>query len=533
MQIPSCRSRLLSGNLLKAAQQLAGIVSPHVSRQSIHSTSSSSLSVSRLSAACQLARRCCQAEPVLVNLDVQQLRRVACSSYRQAQSSQGRGFAAQAFSKSGSISQHVVTRKQSTLAASMPGAASKLAPQQHRHVLTGAAAQTAGLSDRARKQIGFWLAGCSGWVFSMVVLGGMTRLTRSGLSMTDWKFTGEASPQSLADWEAEFNKYKQSPEYRKVNRSMSLEEFKFIYWMEYAHRMWGRALGFVFAVPAVYFGFRGYINLALSKNLGLFFLMGGTQGLVGWWMVKSGLQEPKTEWDTPRVSPYRLAAHLTSAFAIYSGLLWTSLNMLYPVSSAALAPAAATAGASALRRVAHPLAAIIGITAVSGVFVAGMDAGRAYNDFPYMAGQWIPDEYWAIRGWRGFFENTAAVQLHHRVLASTTLVSVLTTWVLFRGRPLPHASRQILHGLAAMTAVQVALGITTLMTHVPASLGSAHQAGALTLFSLVLALIHSLRRGPSSVVKAQSTLRQYSLPLATGGVLAVGAAVTLDRSQAV
>lgn len=161
MQIPSCRSRLLSGNLLKAAQQLAGIVSPHVSRQSIHSTSSSSLSVSRLSAACQLARRCCQAEPVLVNLDVQQLRRVACSSYRQAQSSQGRGFAAQAFSKSGavrskdlidqcchvcgvapdgstwalswracsgSISQHVVTRKQSTLAASMPGAASKLAP---------------------------------------------------------------------------------------------------------------------------------------------------------------------------------------------------------------------------------------------------------------------------------------------------------------------------------------------------------------------------------------------------------------------
>jgi cytochrome c oxidase assembly protein subunit 15 len=155
------------------------------------------------------------------------------------------------------------------------------------------------MSSGARKAVGWWLAGSAGWVFSMVVLGGVTRLTRSGLSMTEWKFTGERPPWSQADWEAEFAKYKASPEYRKINRGMSLEEFKFIYWMEYAHRMWGRILGLVFAGPAVYFAAKGYINKPLAKRLGLLFAMGGGQGLVGWWMVKSGLEEPSSEWDTP------------------------------------------------------------------------------------------------------------------------------------------------------------------------------------------------------------------------------------------
>ncbi|KAA6429600.1 MAG: cytochrome c oxidase assembly COX15-like, partial [Trebouxia sp. A1-2] len=467
----------------KAVQSVAESALPLWSRQSTQLTSAYSASGSAVGAACLLAKRHCHSGTFNIALNTHQVRHLVQTVLTSNTAGQGRGFAAQAIIRSVPRLQHVIKRKQSTLAATLPGAHSAVAHQQQR--LSGALAQTAGLSNSARKQVGWWLAGCSGWVFSMVVLGGMTRLTRSGLSMTDWKFTGERPPQSLAEWQVEFEKYKQSPEYRKVNRRMSLDEFKFIYWMEYAHRMWGRALGFVFAVPAVYFGVRGYINMALAKSLGLFFLMGGTQGLVGWWMVKSGLQEPKSEWDTPRVSPYRLAAHLTSAFVIYSGLLWTTLNMFFPTSAAAVAPSSAVAGTAALRKVAHPLAALIAITAISGVFVAGMDAGHAYNDFPYMNGRWVPDEYWAVQGWRGFFENTAAVQLHHRLLASTTLISVLTTWAVFRGKVLPHASRQLLNGLAAVTALQVTLGITNsddLM--LPASLGSCTSGRCTHRFSL-------------------------------------------------
>jgi len=207
---------------------------------------------------------------------------------------------------------------------------------------TGAAALTAGLAPSQRHALAWWLGGSSAWVFSMVVLGGVTRLTRSGLSMTDWKFTGEKPPQTEIEWEQEFSRYQLSPEYRRVNSSMNVEEFKFIYWMEWAHRMWGRGLGLAFALPAAWFAARGAINRPLARRLGLLFLMGGSQGLVGWWMVRSGLQEPQA-LDVPRVSPYRLAAHLTSAFAIYATLVWTTLSVAFPH------PPALTAGSPAAR----------------------------------------------------------------------------------------------------------------------------------------------------------------------------------------
>ena len=199
-----------------------------------------------------------------------------------------------------------------------------------------AAALSEGLSPGSRRALGWWLGGCSAWVAALIVLGGVTRLTRSGLSMTTWKFTGERVPRTRAEWEAEFELYRRSPEWARVNRSMTLEEFKFIYFMEYAHRTVGRALGAVFALPALGFALAGRVNRALARRLLLLFTMGGTQGLVGWWMVRSGLDDPADPHAVPRVSPYRLASHLVSAFAIFATLAWTTLDLARP------APAAST-----------------------------------------------------------------------------------------------------------------------------------------------------------------------------------------------
>ena len=346
--------------------------------------------------------------------------------------------------------------------------------------------------------MGAWLWGGAGWVFTLVVLGGVTRLTRSGLSMTDWKFTGEKAPRTPADWEAEFGKYRASPEFQRVNKSMSLDEFKFIFWMEYAHRMWGRTLGLYFALPVAYFAARGYLTRRLSKRLAVLFAAGGTQGLVGWWMVRSGLEQPRREYDVPRVSPYRLAAHLSTAFAIYSGLLWTALDVSRPVpvlADVALSGRQLLASLLARRRF-HGLAGLIGITAVSGAFVAGLDAGHAYNTFPLMGGHLIPEEYWdpELSALRNCFENTAAVQFHHRVLALTTAGSIAAAWAAVQaGPPLPRAAAVAIHVLGGTVVAQVTLGITTLLSNVPVWLGSAHQAGALTLFSVALLVLHTLR----------------------------------------
>ena len=354
---------------------------------------------------------------------------------------------------------------------------------------------------RAVKQVTYWLVGGCAWVFSMVVIGGMTRLTRSGLSMTDWKFQYEHPPLTLEDWEREFDKYKQSPEYQKTNIGMTLEEYKFIYWMEYGHRMWGRVLGIYFAAPLAYFSYKGYITSKLMRRLGVFFVLGATQGMIGWWMVKSGLKQTEEQkFDVPRVSPYRLATHLAGAFTIYTGMVWTTLNVMNPVSPAQL-PAATEALISAtkqLRKAAHPLAGLIGLTAISGAYVAGMDAGRAYNTFPLMDGKVVPDEYlkdWESKGWRNFFENTAAVQFNHRVLALTTLASVSAVHAMFRGNAaLSSQSKLHLNALMGVTVAQVGLGITALLYHVPAELGSAHQANALILFTVILSLMHSARK---------------------------------------
>lgn len=354
---------------------------------------------------------------------------------------------------------------------------------------------------RAQKAVGIWLFGSAAWVFSMVMLGGITRLTRSGLSMTDWKFTGSLPPLSDEEWLQEFEKYKQSPEYKRVNKGMSLEDFKFIYWMEYAHRMWGRGLGIIFALPFSYFLRKGYITLRLGLKLSALFALGAGQGLIGWWMVKSGLEEPPSEYAQPRVSPYRLAAHLTSAFVIYTGLFWTALSVVMPEPPAE--SVAWVRGAAKVKKLALPVSFIVGITAVSGAFVAGNDAGRAYNTFPKMGDTWIPDDIFNMKPLiRNFFENTSTVQLDHRILATTTLLLIGALWWSTRKLDIHPAIRSLIGSTVGMATLQVTLGISTLLSYVPVSLGTAHQAGALTLLTLMILLNHTTRKPSMSLLKS-------------------------------
>ncbi|XP_050365186.1 cytochrome c oxidase assembly protein COX15-like [Argentina anserina] len=354
---------------------------------------------------------------------------------------------------------------------------------------------------RAQKMIGIWLFGSAAWVFSMVILGGATRLTRSGLSMTDWKFTGGLPPLSDEDWLVEFEKYKRSPEYKRVNKGMSIDDFKFIYWMEYAHRMWGRALGIMFVLPFSYFLRKGCITLQLGLRISTLLALGAGQGLIGWWMVKSGLEEPASEYAQPRVSPYRLAAHLTSAFAIYCGLLWTGLSVVMPEP-----PAESVAwvhSAAKVRRLALPVSLLVGVTAVSGAFVAGNDAGHAYNTFPKMGDRWIPEEVFDMEPLiRNFFENTSTVQLDHRILATATVLSIVALWLSTRKLDIHPAVRSLIGTTVGMAGLQVTLGISTLLSYVPVELGTAHQAGALTLFTLMILLNHIVRRPSPSLLKS-------------------------------
>lgn len=390
----------------------------------------------------------------------------------------------------------------------------------------GPAALTAGLTPGQRRQLAIWLGACSAWVFVLVVVGGITRLTRSGLSMTSWKFTGERPPSTPEEWEEEFARYKLTPEYIKTNQGMTVEEFKFIYFWEWGHRMWGRALGLVVALPAAYFASRGMINGALGRRLALLFLMGGTQGLVGWWMVRSGFREPE-ENQVPRVSTYRMAGHLATAFTIFTALVWTTLSVAVPISPTMAAGPEAAHAARLLSRWAHPLAAVIGITAMSGCFVAGKDAGRAYNTWPDMNGEWFPSEYFSDRlpALRNIFENTAAVQFNHRMLAYTSLAGVLSMWRYgSQLAALPPAARLMLHALAAATAGQVALGITTLLTYVPVELGAAHQAGAMVLFTLMLGLLYTIKPAPS-LGTFRMLVAKYGNAATAAAVLGVGGTV--------
>ena len=287
-----------------------------------------------------------------------------------------------------------------------PPLVARLSLGSGRHLLSTTAGAAAGVpanvltAEGTSLRVGVWIMGCGATVFGMVVLGGVTRLTHSGLSMTEWRLQGTKYPASPEEWEVEFAKYRRSPEFYMLRPDMTLEEFKPIFWYEWAHRMLGRSLGLIFAVPAAYFGVRGYIRRPLVPRLAVLFALGGMQGLVGWWMVRSGLEIPTAEqgggyggYDIPRVSPYRLASHLSTAFVIYAGIVWTGLTVLRESPLLGAVSTEQLRAAMRIRLLAMPLGGLVAVTAVSGAFVAGMQAGHHFNTFPLMDGRLVPEGY--------------------------------------------------------------------------------------------------------------------------------------------
>lgn len=339
------------------------------------------------------------------------------------------------------------------------------------------------MDDSARRKVAVWLLLCCAMIFAMVSLGGVTRLTGSGLSMVEWDpIFGWLPPLNEAQWEAVFAKYRESPEYRKVNIGMDLHGFKSIYWFEYAHRLLGRSIGMVFLLPLLWFAVRGMLSRPLGLRLAAAFVLGGLQGVLGWYMVKSGLV------DRPHVSQYRLTAHLGLALLIYGYLLWLLFDLLFPRPGG-------TSASAGLRRSAVALLGLIGLTILSGGFVAGLKAGLAYNTFPKMGDQWLPPAGWMLEpGWRNLFENIATVQFDHRLLATLTLLSVMALWVYVVRRPSSSTVRLGAHLLLIAAIAQVGLGIATLLLHVPVAVAATHQAGALTLLTLMIFTTHRLRR---------------------------------------
>ncbi len=337
------------------------------------------------------------------------------------------------------------------------------------------------LDDISRRQVTAWLVLCCCMIFAMVILGGVTRLTDSGLSMVEWDpIFGAVPPLNQQDWESVFAKYRESPEYQKINLGMDIDGFKSIYWFEFSHRVLGRSIGTVFLVPFLFFLWRRKLTPGLIPKLAFAFVLGGLQGLLGWYMVKSGLV------DKPDVSQYRLTAHLMLALAIYVYLLWILFGLTLKKTT--------TAAPATIRLAAGWLLALITLTIGSGGFVAGLKAGHAYNTFPLMGGQWLPPAGWMLEpGWRNLFENIATVQFIHRLLATSTFAFILLFWLKLLRQPLPRPTRTAVHFFMLMAIAQVSLGISTLLLHIPVPLASTHQAGALLLLSLALLVNYRLQ----------------------------------------
>lgn len=323
--------------------------------------------------------------------------------------------------------------------------------------------------------VGWWLLSCCAVLLALVMVGGATRLTESGLSIVDWKpVTGVLPPIGEAAWQAEFTRYQVSPQYSAVNQGMALSEFKTIFWFEFIHRLLARLLGMWFALPLLWFWLRGAIPPRLRWPLLGILALGGAQGYLGWFMVKSGLV------DVPRVSPYRLASHLSLALIVYALMLRVALGLL-------LARTRSGAETQVRRWPGKILLSMVGVTIVFGAFVAGLRAGLMYNTFPLMAGQLVPPGLSALEpGWRNIFENPVTVQFLHRILALSTLATALWAWWRMRGIGQDRVQIRSRDALALMALVQVTLGICTLLWVVPVWLGTLHQGGAVLLLSAVL-----------------------------------------------
>ena len=335
----------------------------------------------------------------------------------------------------------------------------------------------------SRRAVAVWLFCICGMLLVMVSLGGATRLTGSGLSIMEWApLLGALPPQSEAEWRRLYELYQRIPQYALVNQGFGLDGFKQIFWLEWVHRLWGRLLGFAFLAPLLWFALRGAIPARLGLRLGGLFLLGGLQGAVGWFMVASGFAP-----DSTSVSAYRLVAHLVLALLLYAGILWTALDLW----------GAAERPVPGLRPWLSALCAMVGLTIAAGGFVAGLRAGLIYNSFPLMDGRVVPESYLALQPlWRNLTENAAAVQFDHRLLATLTAALALGCAKYGLRRCREPGQRAALWALAAVVALQYALGVATLLLMVPLALGTLHQAAAVLLLTAALVARHQQRPAP-------------------------------------
>ncbi|MFO1161441.1 MAG: COX15/CtaA family protein [Reyranellaceae bacterium] len=326
-----------------------------------------------------------------------------------------------------------------------------------------------------------WLIVVAAMIFLMIVLGALTRLTESGLSMVEWRpVTGWLPPLSDAGWQVELQKYLSSPQGRLINRGFNVDEFKQIFWLEYLHRLWGRLIGVAFALPLAWFWLRGRLTPALKPRLLALLVLGGLQGALGWAMVASGLI------DRPAVSHYRLAAHLILAVALYAYTVWLILE---------LGSEKARGNDPATRRLSAVLIAWLLIVLIWGALMAGLRAGTSHNTFPTMSGYWIPPGLFELSPWWiNPFENGTTIQFIHRWLATLlALAVVLLAWRVRRIETL---------AVGAMAVLQFCLGIATILTGVNVAIATAHQAGAVVLLTLLIVVCHRSTASRQSPVSA-------------------------------
>jgi cytochrome c oxidase assembly protein subunit 15 len=345
--------------------------------------------------------------------------------------------------------------------------------------------------NKEQKPIVVWLlTGCV-LIFIMVAIGGMTRLTHSGLSMVEWTLFGNSPPSNDADWNELFNKYKQYPEYQKVNFNFKVVEFKRIFWWEYIHRQFGRMIGLVFIVPFLWFWLKGKLSSSLKPKLILILILGGFQGLLGWYMVKSGLK------SQPDVSHYRLALHLITAFLTFAYTFWVALGLIYPN------PPLLQKG---MKKTLLVLLLLVVVQIIWGAYVAGLNAGKAYTTWPLMGDTLIPESVTAMQPWwSNFVEGIAGVQFVHRYLAYVVLGMVIYLFVKSRKLKLSNSQQKGIYFLLFAVSLQFVLGVITLLYAVPVSLGLLHQLGAFVLLGATVYALHRFNGGRVSYAQTLAT----------------------------
>jgi len=332
------------------------------------------------------------------------------------------------------------------------------------------------------RQLAYWLLFVCVAIFIMLVIGGATRLTHSGLSMMTWDpLFGWIPPLSEAAWLDSFKHYQQIPEFHELNPDMDVEGYKGIFMLEYIHRVWGRLIGIFFLLPFLYFLFAGKIRRSLRPQLITMFALGGLQGVLGWYMVSSG-------FDQAHVSQYRLTAHLMAAFTIFAYILWVATGLLYPKREPSLY------SVKPLFWIVAGLTMLIAVTISAGGFVAGLKAGFAYNTFPLMDGHFIPEGYGMLQPYySNWFENIAAVQFNHRILAESVLLLVIAAFIYSRKFELVGPAKRGMHMMMGMVVIQFTLGVATLLSVVQLHLAVAHQGGAMLLFAFALYTLRMLQ----------------------------------------